>query len=147
VGGGLIPVSPNAIELLEQTRKGEVLSFLEVTARDISFHRGYFALLKFIYGYMPPQFKDKVPERFFYQFIKHLKNEYTVLFTFKDGTSMIEYKSIAFGKMSQKSFEAYVREQLPFIYSDILGAYFEGDMLNGIIETIENEFEKYLAKL
>ncbi len=147
VGGGWIPSNDNAIELSEQSHKGEVHAFLEMTNRDLSMHRGYFALLKFIYGYMPPQFKHKVSESNFYLFLKHLKGQYKVLFTFKDGTNMVEYDSIAFGKMSQKAFENYIREQLPFIYSDVLGAYFEGEMLNGIIETIEEEFKKLLSRL
>ena len=60
---------------------------------------------------------------------------------------MIEYDSIAMGKMSQPVFENYIREQLPWIYSDVLGAYFEGDILNGIIDTIEEEYKKFLSKL
>ena len=147
VGGGLIPVSANAIEMLEQTGKGEVLSFIEITKRDISMHRCYFALLKFIYGYMPPVFKKKVKEDKFYIWLKHLKKEYTIVFTFADGTSLVEYESIAFGKMSQKTFEDYIREQLPFIFENVIGMYFEGDILNGIIDTIEIEFEKFLSKL
>ena len=147
VGGGMIPVSANAKELLEQCDKGEILSFLEITNRDLQMHRCYFALLKFIHGYMPESFKRKVSEGNFYLFLKHLKGQYKVLFTFKDGTNMVEYDSIAFGKMSQKTFEDYIREQLPWIYSDVLGTYFEDEMLDGIIETIEDEFKKFLSKL
>jgi hypothetical protein len=147
VGGGFIPVNEIATELLEQSQRGEVLSFLEVTNRDIKMHRCYFSLLNFIYGYMPPQFKKAVPEKHFYLFLKHLKKEYQVLFTFKDGTIMVEYDSISFGRMSQKTFQEYIKNQLPFIYSDVLGAYFEGEMLNGIIETIEEEYKKFMSKL
>jgi len=147
VGGGFIPVNQNATELLEQSFKGEVLSFLEVTNRDIKFHRCYFSLLSFIYDYLPQSFKKKVEKDKFYIFVKHLKGEYSVLFEFKDGTRMVEYDSIAFGRMSQKTFENYIREQLPFIYENVIGAYFEGDIYNGIIETIEEEFKRLLAKL
>lgn len=147
VGGGLIPVSANAIELLEQTGNGEVLSFLEVTNRDIKFHRCYFSFLGFIYDYLPNSFKSKILKDNFYKFIKHLKKEYKVLYVFADGSQQIEYDSISFGKMSQKDFENYIREQLPFIYTEIIGAYFEGDIYNGIIETIEEEYMKFLSKL
>jgi hypothetical protein len=146
-GGGLIPLSTNAIECLEQSHKGEVLSFLEVTNRDVKFHRCYFSLLGYIYDYLPKSFKNKIEKENFYKFIKHLKKEYKVLYTFADGSQQIEYDSIAFGRMSQKTFETYIREQLPFIYTEILGAYFEGDMLNGIIDTIEEEYEKFMSKL
>jgi hypothetical protein len=147
VGGGLIPISSNAIELLEQTHKGEVLSFLEVTNRDIKFHRCYFSLLKFIHSYMPDKFKKAVPEKRFYKWLKHLKGEYEILFTFADGTVLVEYDSIAFGNMSQKAFENYVREQLPYIYQNVLGKYFEDEILNGIIDTIEEQFKKFMSKL
>lgn len=147
VGGGMIPVSANAIELLEQTGKSEVLSFLEITNRDLKFHRCYFSLLGFIYDYLPAPFKSKIEKDNFYKFIKHLKKEYKVLYTFADGSQQIEYDSIAFGKMSQKNFENYIREQLPFIYTEIIGAYFEGDIYNGIIDTIEEEYKKFLSKL
>jgi hypothetical protein len=147
VGGGMIPVSANAIELMEQSDKGEVLSFLEVTNRDLKFHRCYFSLLGFIYDYLPKSFKSKIAKDDFYKFVKHLKKQYKVLYTFADGSQQIEYDSIAFGKMSQKSFEDYIREQLPFIYTEIIGAYFEGDIYNGIINTIEEEFKKFLSKL
>ena len=147
VGGGLIPVSVNAIELLEQTGKSEVLSFLEVTNRDLKFHRCYFSLLGFIYDYLPVSFKSKIEKDSFYKFIKHLKKEYKVLYTFADGSQQIEYDSISFGRMSQKAFEDYIREQLPFVYTEVIGAYFEGDIYNGIIDTIEEEYMKFLSKL
>jgi hypothetical protein len=70
-----------------------------------------------------------------------------VLFKFKDGTAMVEYESIAFGNMSQKRFEAYIREQLPWIYENVIGAFFEGAIYDGIVETIEKEYEIFLSKL
>ena len=147
VGGGFIPANDNANELLEQSHKGEILSFKEITARDIRFHRCYFALIRFIYDYLPLKFRKAVPEDKFYIFIKHLKGEYQVLFEFKDGTKMVEYESISFGNMSQKRFEAFIREQLPFIYENVLASFFEGQMYDGIVKTIEAEFERFLAKL
>lgn len=147
VGGGLIPVSANAKELMEQMGKGEVVSFIETTSRDLSFHRCYFSLLGFIYDYLPESFKTKVNKDNFYIFLKHLKGQYNVLFTFKDGTKLVEYESIAFGRMSQKTFENYIREQLPWIYENVIGQFFKGDIYNGIIETIEEEYKKFLSKL
>lgn len=147
VGGGLIPANENATELLEQSSKGEILTFKEIKARDLNFHKCYFLLLSFIYGYLPKSFKEAVSENKFYYWLKHLKKEYKVLFAFKDGTQLVEYDSIAFGKMSQKSFENYIREQLPWIYENVIGVYFDGDIYNGIIQTIEDEFKKFLSKL
>lgn len=146
-GGGLLPLNSNAVELVEMSRKGEILTFKEITNRDTRFHRCYFSLLNFIYDYMPKSFKRKVPENKFYIWLKHLKNEYEVIFEFKDGTKMVEYESISFGNMSQKRFEAFIRDQLPYIYENVLGKYFEGEILNGIIDTIEEEYKKFFAKL
>jgi hypothetical protein len=146
-GGGLLPANERAQEIMEQLVTGEVVSFKEVTARDLKRHRCYFSLLKFIYGYMPLSFKKTIPEETFYLFLKHLKKEYKVIFTFQDGTTMVEYDSISFGKMSEVRFREYIKEQLPFIYSDVIGKYFEGEIYNNIIETIETEYENFFAKL
>lgn len=147
VGGGWIPNNEVSQELADQSTRGEIFHFKEVTARDLRFHKCYFALLRQIYDYLPVKFKMKVPESRFYHFIKHLKGDYDVIFTFKDGTRMVEYESIAFGNMSQKRFEEYIREQLPFIYENVIGVYFKGDMYDGIIQTIEEDFKKFLSKL
>ena len=147
VGGGLISANENAAELIEQSHKGEILSFMEVTASDLRFHRAYFSLLNFIYGYLPNRFKKQVPEKEFYKWLKHLKKEYKVIFTFKDGTQLVEYDSISFGNMSQKRFENYVREQLPYIYENVIAEFFEGDIYDSILATIELEYERFLAKL
>jgi len=147
VGGGLTPYNSNAVELLEQSSRGEILRFKEVTERDLKFHNCYFSLLSYIYKYLPPKFKTEISEKNFYKWLKHLKGEYAILFEFKDGTKLVEYESIAFGKMSQKRFEEYIREQLPWIYENVIGKFFSGDIYNGIIETIEEEYKKFLAKL
>ena len=147
VGGGFMPANPKAEELLLLTVKGEVITVKEITTRDLSFHRCYMLLLSFIWGYMPQEFKNNVPKDKFYKWLKHFKKEYTVEFTFKDGSQLIEYTSIAFGRMGQKEFEVYVAEQLPYIYENVLGAYFHGEMLTSIINTIEEEFKKFLSKL
>ena len=49
--------------------------------------------------------------------------------------------------MSQETFENYIREQLPWIYENVIGAFYSGQKYDGIIQTIENEFEKFLNKL
>ena len=147
VGGGFIPCNENANNLTDQLVKGEVITFMEVTARDISFHRCYMSLLAFIWGYMTPKFKKNIPLKIFYKWLKHLKGEYKVDFEFKDGTRMVTYESIAFGNMSQQRFKEYVKEQLPFIYTNVIGAYYKGEIYDSIISTIETEYEKFFAKL
>jgi len=147
IGGGWIPENQKAHDLADISVRGEVQQFLEVTARDLKFHRCYMSLLGFIYDYLPAKFKETIPKNKFYIFVKHLKGNYKVYFKFKDGSEWIEYDSIAFGNMSQKRFEAYIRDQLPFIYENVLALYFKDEMLQGIIDTIEEEYKKFLAKL
>jgi hypothetical protein len=147
MGGGFLPANQRANELTENCVKGEILSFLEVTERDLKFHKCYFSLLGYIYDYLPMSFTSKVSKDNFHKFLKHLQGKYKVLFTFKDGTVMVEYESISFGNMSQKRFEEYVKEQLPYIYENVIGAFFEGEMYDNIIATIEEEYEKFLVKL
>lgn len=148
VKGGLIPYNDVAQELLQQTKEGAVIAFdKEVTARDLKFHQCYFSLLNYIWAYLPNRFKAKVACNDFYKFIKHLKKEYKVVFEFADGTQQIEYDSISFGRMSQKGFEEYIKEQLPYIYVGVIKPFFEGKQYDNIIENIEWEFRKFLNKL
>ncbi len=146
-GGGFLPANQAADDLANQLRNNEVVSFLEVTKRDLSFHRNYMALLGYIWDYLPPKFRMAVPKDRFYQWLKHLKGQYDVVYTFKDGTSLIEYQSIAFGNMSEKRFHEYVKNQLPWIYEDVIGAFYSGEIKNTIIENIEIDFEKFMNRL
>lgn len=146
-GAGFLPHNQLAHDLLDQSHKGEVIPLVEVTARDIKRHRGYMALLNFIYDYLPQAFHRKVTRGDFYTFLKHLQGKYKVLYEFQDGTRMVEYESISFAKMTEARFREYIKEQMPFIYTEVIGVFFEGDMYNDIVNTIEDEFEKFFATL
>ena len=146
-GAGFIPFNQNAIELTDNCVKGEVISFIECTQRDLKFHRCYFSILNFIYGYLPNSFKKAIPESKFYIWLKHLAGKYKVLFEFKNGTKLVEYDSIAFGKMSQKRFKEYIKDQLPFIYENVIGVFYEDEMYDNIIATIEQEYVKFFDRL
>ena len=147
MGGGFVPANESANELTETLVKGQIISFIECTARDLSFHRCYMGLLAYVWGYMPVKFKKAVPVGSFYKWLKHLQGNYKVQFEFKDLPPMVEYESIAFGNMSQERFKNYVREQMPFIYTNVIGAYFKDEMYDNIIENIESEFERFFDKL
>ncbi len=146
-GAGWEPSNQNAQDLMERSSEGEVQVFREVTGRDMAFHRCYFSLLNYIWSYMPDNFKSEVPVGVFYKWLKHLRGEYDVVFEYGDGTKLIEYQSVSFGRMSQMQFETYVREQLPFIYESVIGSMYEGYQYDSILENIEEEFKKFLSKL
>lgn len=147
VGGGFIPANEKAEELLLLTRKNEIIQLEECTKRDIKYHRCYMSLLSFIYGYLPQQFKDRVPSDKFYNWLKAAQGLIDYEFQFKDGRQYTEYTSISFGKMSEVKFRAYVASQLPWIYENVIGAFFTGQIFDNIITTIEEEYEKFLNKL
>lgn len=176
-GGHLFsPVNQNAFDLCNMSGIGQKALFKLKTPRDAKFHQCYFVLLNFVWGYLPESFHEKVEKGEFYLWLKHLKKEYEVTFSFIDEgkqeniasfcldlgissdnaakvaerfgkTDLLEYESISFGRMSNEKFKDYVREQLPWIYQNVISKFYKDEIYDGIIETIESEFEKFLSKL
>ena len=147
MGGGFVPANDKAEELLLLTKKGEVVHLKDITMRDLNLHKCYMSLLSFIYDYLPKSFHNKVEKKNFYKWLKHLKGEYEILYSFADGTQFIEYESISFGRMSNIRFKEYVLNQMPFIYENVIGAFFEDEMYDNIVDTIEEEYKKFFSKL
>jgi hypothetical protein len=147
-GGALTPFNQLASELTDVSKKGEVITMLEMTDRDLKFHRCYMSLLSYIYDKLPNRFHKKLDKKYFYRYLKHLKGQFDIIAQFGD-IVLVEYESISFGKMSEHTFRDYVRNQLPWIYSDIIGKYYKvgGWRYNKKINLIESEYEKFLSKL
>jgi hypothetical protein len=147
--GALLPFNDVAKNLTDICRRGEILTFLELTDRDIKFHRCYMSLVVYIYDQLPNRFHKKLRRKNFYKYLKHLKGQFDIITRFDDGTVLVEYESISFAKMSQKQFENYIREQLPWIYVKVIGKYYKvnGWRYNRKIESIEYEYEKFLSKV
>lgn len=146
-GSGWIPSNQNAQELMEQSSPGEVQTFKEVTGRDIKRLKCYFSLLNYIWEYMPDHFKIKVPVDKFYLWLKHLRGDWDVIFEYADGTKLIEYTSISFGKMTEHEFKQYIKNQMPFVYEKVIGMMYEGDVYDGIVDTIEEDYSSFFSKL
>lgn len=146
-GEGFVFANEKAEELFNNLAEGEVIELQICQNRDIKLHRAYFLLLGYIYDYLPAKFKTSVKKEHFYIFLKYAQNNVKIIFTFKDGRQIVEPISISFAKMDNVSFKAFIKEQLPFIYSQIIGAFYSGEIYNSIIENIEKEFEKILTKL
>lgn len=62
-------------------------------------------------------------------------------------TELIEYESISFGRMTEKKFEQYVRDQIPWIYSEVVERFYKDDALDEKIKKIEDKFRKFFKKL
>lgn len=146
-GGGMLPANQAAVDLIDNCAHGEVISLMEVTARDITYHRAYFSLLGYIYDWLPTRFKQTISRDRFYVFLKYIKGEYDVIYTFADGLQFIELRSISFGKMSQKTFAEYVRNQLPVIYSEVIGRLYQKQDADRIIASIEDEYKIFLSRI
>jgi hypothetical protein len=144
--GLLKPLNAKAVDFICGLKHKEIVYLEDKGKRDLKFHRAYFSLLSYIYSWMPKEFKFRIPESIFYIYLKDLNNEYQAFQSLDDKPLKIYY-SISFGKMSQKTFEAYVKNQLPFIYDNLIHVLFDVEKAEMIIENIENEFEKFLSKL
>lgn len=142
-GTMLVPATDDTREWLEMQRHGTELNFKQIEARDVKFHRAYFALLSYIWERLPAQFRNTVSKDSFYEFLKMLGNEYDNVYTFKDGRTFIKYHSISFGRMNQSKFREYVNNQLTTIYEELL-IPLEMDWL---MDDINDEFERFIDKL
>ena len=144
--GALHPVNSHAHDIINNLSDGEITAILLNNKRDLNLHRAYFALLNYIYSYLPKQFKNKVPSEKFYIFLKYQNDQLTEIFRFKDGKTIYEPISISFAKMDEVQFKAFVNTQLPLIYEKLINVFFEPETAKQIIEKIETEFEKILSK-
>lgn len=145
-GSALIPANDNALDLMNNLKNSELVAFTNVTPRDIKLHRCYFAFLNEVYGYLPIKLKKAIKKCNFHNFIKHLKGDYDILYEFNDGTKLVEYHSISFGRMNNTRFKEFVKDQIPFIYEMLLTAL-GSDLANAAIETLEEDFENMFDKL
>lgn len=138
----LIPNQEETTEWIEQKKEKQVY-FKEIQARDLGLHKAYFLILGYIYDRLNIDFKKSIPKKNFYNYLKMLSNEYTLIFKFKDGREFIEWKSISFSNMNQTEFRKYFNNQLSVIYEELL-IPLEQDYL---MDEIAKEFESILDKL
>lgn len=144
IENALIPVNEIARDLIDHN-KGKTISLKEMTSRDLSYHRAYFSLINYIYSWLPERFKRVVPECHFYKWLKHLQGHFDELYRFNDGTILVEYQSISFGRMSQVKFVDYVKNQLGYIYEYVIREICDEPEI--VIENIEFEFENFISCL
>jgi hypothetical protein len=146
--GCLVPFNDKAHDLTDVSKKGEIITFLEMTDRSLSFHRCYFSLMNYIYDQLPNRFHQRIKQKHFYKYLKQLRGEFDIVVQYEH-IVIVEYYSISFTRMSQYQFENYIREILPWIYLKVIGKYYKvgGWRYNRKIESIESEYQKFLSKL
>jgi hypothetical protein len=147
-GGALTPFNDIATDLVDLSKKGQIVTMLEVTDRNLAFHRCYFSLMNYIYDQLPKRFRQRVAKKNFYKYLKQLRGEFDIIVQFEH-IVVIEYHSLSFSDMSQRQFEDYIREQLPWIYVKVIGKYYKvgGWRYNIKIESIEEKYMYFLSKL
>jgi len=146
-GGGFLPANDKAQELLALTKQGDIIVLDECTKRDLKYHKCFMSLLGFVWDYLTPPFKERVPKRVFYNWLKEAQGLIKYEYEFNDGSKYKEYESISFGNMSEIKFKEYVANQLTFIYGEIIPGLFPEQICANIIDTIEEEYKKFLSKL
>jgi len=75
------------------------------------------------------------------------KKQIEAIASLTDRTDLVEYESISFGRMTEKKFEQYVRDQIPWIYSEVVERFYKDDALDEKIKKIEDKFRKFFKKL
>jgi hypothetical protein len=175
-----VPDNEITVDYLQEKEAGSTLLYKIISIRDGALHNCYFSLLSYIYDYLPDKFQKVVLKKEFLYFLKQLKKEYRVVYSFKDEnkkqqvkeqlinrkkelkltykniekiaemlgkSDLIDYISLSYAKMNNEEFKQYIRDTMPFIYTDVIGKFYEGDRLKDIVSTIESEYDRFFVKL
>lgn len=122
-GDVLIPVDPEAVKLVASTKLGEGFTVEVKKARNIKFHRLFFALLNFAFEMWDPpaerEFRGQPIQKNFERFREevlilagHYEPTYSV-----DGSLKLQAKSIAFANCDEHEFRG--------VYSAVLDVVWE----------------------
>ena len=147
VNDALVGANKEAIDIIQDLESGEITYLKQSKERDSMFHKCYFMLLGYIYGLLPGTFKKVIKKKHFYTWLKYLKGEIEIIFEFKDGPAFCEPVSISFSKMDEQKFKEFVRNQLVFIFGDVLPKLLNEKELKFAIDSIEENFERFFDKL
>ena len=108
--GGIAPADPFSVEQIEKLKIGSVVRGEFSKMRDPIKHRRFFALLNIAFDWWEPgelESKHGIPQKNFDRFRKDLvilAGHYEVVIRL-DGSTVIEPKSISFGKMDDTEFD------------------------------------------
>lgn len=142
----LIPIDQEGEELIKSYKDGQDIRCKITKARNVKFHRKYFALLNHAFDCFEPTDIEVpahisahgiTPEKNFERFRKDL----TILAGFYDATIRVngeirmEAKSIAFGSMKQEEFDELYSKTIDVILRYILKNY-EREELELVVDEI-----------
>lgn len=140
--GALVPADSQSAEYLKKQKVGQGFKASVTRARNIKFHRKFFALLNYAFDKWEPvekTYKGKPVEKNFSQFradITILAGYYETAIRM-DGTVRVTPKSIAFHNMDEDEFSE--------LYSAVIDVLLQRIFIDQTREDIENVVNNILA--
>jgi len=140
----LLPENQESADYIHKMKYGTIISANFTKPRNYSFHKKYFALIKFAYeNWQPTELEDSrwegvVPEKSFDRFRKDLvilSGHFEAVYRI-DGSVRVEAKSISFAKMTEESFSELYNSTTTVVLEKILTNYTRED-LDTVLEKLE----------
>lgn len=140
--GALVPADSQSAEYLRKQKVGQGFRASVTRARNIKFHRKFFALLNYAFDKWEPKektYKGNPVEKNFNQF----RADITILAGFyetairMDGTVRVTPKSIAFHRMDEDEFEA--------LYSAVIDVLLKRIFIDQTRDDVESVVNNILA--
>jgi len=148
VNNSLVPCDQDAAEFVRKLKLGEETRVKITKARNIRFHRKYFALLQYAFDCFEPEdveipqhlsVRGIVPEKNFERFRKDLiiLAGYHHATVRVNGDIQIEADSIAFGNMSEDTFAELYQKTIDVVLKYVLKNFTEEELrvtVDGLLE-------------
>ncbi len=140
----IIPDDKESADFIDKMKYNQVITADFKKPRNYSFHKKYFALIKYAYeNWQPeefesPEWEGVVPEKSFDRFRKDLiilSGRYNAVYRI-DGSVRIEAESISFASMTEEGFAELYDATINVILKKILTNYSRED-IDGVIEEVE----------
>ena len=129
----LVPYTDEDSKAIYNLKEGELIAFSIDKARNVQYHRKYFALLNKVLHHLPEELSEKynTTEKLLLE-IKLQLGYYDVHVTLGEREVVVVKQSISFKQMTQKRFERFVNDS-----KQIILKYFLKDIDE---KTFDNEF-------
>lgn len=117
---GLIPLYDSDLHEKKRLKINEDYEIEIKKARNIDFHKLYFALIKCVWLNLPERYDELYPHPENLRKAVQIEAGFTEIYYLLDGTQIIEAKSIAFDKMDELEFREVYNRVLDVILKKIL---------------------------
>jgi hypothetical protein len=117
---GLIPIYPSDLTEKQRLKLGEDYECEIHKARNIHFHKKFFALVKCAWLNLPEHLDERFPHPEVLRKVLQIEAGFYNVYYLLDGTEIREAQSIAFDKMDQAQFEEVYNKVLDIILQKVL---------------------------